>query len=73
MKKNMGNADRLIRTAIALGVAALYFTGRISGRLAIVLGIFAVVFLVTSFVARCPGYLVLGVSTHKEPPGPSAG
>ena len=73
MKRNMSNADRLIRTAIALGIAALYFTGHISGKLAIVLGVFAVVFLLTSFVARCPGYLPLGLSTYKEPPGPSGG
>jgi len=48
MTKNMGNADRAIRTILALGVAALYFTGRISGTLAIVLGVIAVVFLATS-------------------------
>lgn len=72
MKRNMSTADRLIRSLIAIGVAVLYFTGRISGTLAIVLGTLAIVFLVSSFVARCPGYLVLGISTHKEPPG-SAG
>ena len=69
MKKNMGTADRLIRTILAIGIAVLYFTGRISGRLAIILGVVAVVFLLTSFVGRCPGYLPLGLSTRKEPPG----
>jgi K+-transporting ATPase A subunit len=72
MKKNMSMADRLIRTLIAIGVAVLYFTGRISGTLAIVLGVIAIIFLISSLVARCPGYLVLGISTDKEPPG-SAG
>jgi hypothetical protein len=69
MKKNMGTVDRVIRTLITIGIGVLYFTGRISGTLAIVLGVVAVVFLVTSLVARCPGYVPLGVSTRKEPPG----
>jgi hypothetical protein len=68
MKKNMGTADRLIRTLIAIGVAVLYFAGRISGTLAIVLGIVAVVFLVTSLVAWCPAYGPLKLSTRKGAP-----
>ena len=72
MKQNMGTADRVIRILIALAVAALYFTGRIGGVLALVLGIIAVVFLLTSFVGRCPGYLPFGLSTRKEPPGSPA-
>ena len=52
MKKNMSTVDRIIRSLIAIGIAVLYFTGRISGRLAIVLGVLAVVFLVSSFAAR---------------------
>jgi len=69
MKQNMGTADRVIRTLIAIGIAVLYFTGRISGTLAIVLGVVAVVFLLTSFAGRCPGYIPLGLSTHKRPSG----
>ncbi len=69
MKQNMGTVDRLIRTLIAIGIAVLYFTGRISGTLAIILGIVAVAFLVTSFVGWCPSYLPFGLSTRKEPPG----
>ncbi len=65
MTKNMGTADRAIRTLVALAIAVLYFTGRISGTLAIVLGIVAVAFLVTSLVGRCPGYLPFGLSTRK--------
>ena len=48
MKKNMGAADRTIRILVAIVIAALYFTGVIGGWLAIVLGIVAVVFLLTS-------------------------
>ncbi|MEK7316118.1 MAG: DUF2892 domain-containing protein [Candidatus Eisenbacteria bacterium] len=65
MKKNMGTIDRLIRTLIAIGVGVLYFTGRISGTLAIVLGAFAVIFLLTSFVAWCPLYTPCRFSTRK--------
>lgn len=72
MTKNMGVADRVIRTLIALGIAALYFTHHLSGTLAIVLEVIAIVFVVTSFLGRCPGYLLFGFSTRKPPSGPSA-
>ncbi len=73
MKKNMGTADRLIRTLIAVIVGALYFTGRIHGVLGIVLLVVAVVFLATSFVGHCPAYVPLGLSTRKGASGGQAG
>ena len=73
MTKNMGTADRVIRTVLALVIAALYFTGKITGILAIVLGILAIAFLVSSLVAWCPSYPLLGFSTRKPPAGPSSG
>ena len=72
MKKNMGTVDRTIRILVAIGIGFLYFTGRIGGTLAIVLGVIAVAFVITSFMGRCPAYVPLGISTDKEPPG-SAG
>ncbi|MEJ2720156.1 MAG: DUF2892 domain-containing protein [bacterium] len=69
MKKNMGAADRLIRILIAIVIAILYFTNVIGGALAIILGIIAVVFLLTSLVGRCPAYLPFKLSTRKERPG----
>jgi hypothetical protein len=66
MKKNMGTVDRVIRTLIAIGVGILYFTGQISGTLAIVLGALAIIFLLTSFVAWCPIYSPLGISSRKQ-------
>lgn len=71
MKKNMGTVDRTIRILVAIAIGVLYFTGRIGGVLALVLGIVAVVFLFTSLVARCPGYVPLKISTRREPSGPS--
>ncbi len=67
MKANMGTVDRVIRTIVALVIGALYFTGKINGTVAAVLGFFAVVFLLTSLVSRCPLYVPLGLSTRKEP------
>jgi len=66
MNKNMGTADRLIRTVLALIVIALYFTGQISGLTAIILGIFAVIFLLTSIISFCPLYVPLKLSTRKK-------
>ncbi|MBI2073154.1 MAG: DUF2892 domain-containing protein [Gemmatimonadetes bacterium] len=70
MKKNMGTADRVIRTVIALAIVVLYLMGQISGTLAIILGIVALAFLVTSAAARCPSYLPFSISTRKEPSTP---
>lgn len=66
MKKNMGTIDRVIRTVIAVVIAVLYFTGQISGTVAIVLGIVAVAFLLTSLIGWCPMYNPFGISTRKE-------
>ena len=63
MKKNMGNADRIIRFMAAALVAILYFTNVISGTLAIVLGVVAVIFILTSFISFCPVYTLLGINT----------
>lgn len=65
MKKNMGILDRIIRVSLAVLVAVLYITNVISGTWAIILGIFAVVFLLTSFVGFCPLYVPLKISTRK--------
>lgn len=66
MKKNMGTADRFLRLLFAIVVAALYFTDTISGLTGAILGIFAVVFLLTSLVGTCPLYMPFRFSTKKE-------
>lgn len=65
-KKNMGLADRIIRFSLAVVIAVLYFTNQISGTAAIVLGIVAVAFIITSFFAFCPAYLPIKFSTIKK-------
>jgi hypothetical protein len=66
MPKNMGSVDRVVRISIAVAIAILYFTGTISGTLAIVLGIVAIAFLVTSLMSRCPIYLPFHLSTKRR-------
>jgi len=66
MIRNMGTVDRLVRTVLALIVVALYFSGQISGVTAIILGVIAVIFLLTSSIAFCPLYVPLKLSTRKK-------
>ncbi|MDZ7662630.1 DUF2892 domain-containing protein [Thiohalophilus sp.] len=63
MNPNMGTVDRTIRIIIAVVIAALYLTEVISGTLAIVLGVIALVFLLTSIIGFCPVYAPLKIST----------
>lgn len=63
MKKNVGSTDKVIRLLVAVLIAVLYFTNVISGTLAIVLGVIAVVFVVTSMVSVCPLYMPFGINT----------
>jgi hypothetical protein len=62
----MGNLDKAIRVGVALVIAILYFMHVISGTLAIVLLVFAVIFLLTSLIGTCPLYLPFGISTKKD-------
>lgn len=66
MKKNMGAADRLIRLVVAAVIVILYFTQVITGTLAVILLIFAGIFVITSLVSFCPLYLPFGLNTGKK-------
>lgn len=66
MTQNMGTADKIIRLAVVAIIAVLYFAGQITGTVAIVLGIVAVAFLVTSLIGWCPTYVPFGISTKKK-------
>ena len=65
MTKNKGNTDKLIRLAVAALIAVLYYTGTISGTLAMILGIVAIIFTLTSLVSFCPLYTLMGINTCK--------
>lgn len=66
MIKNMGTLDRILRTLAALVVGGLYAAGTIGGTTALVLGVVAVAFLLTSSVGTCPLYLPIGLSTRQK-------
>lgn len=65
MKSNLGTTDRVFRVLVAAVIAILYGTGVISGTIAIVLSILAVVFVLTSAINFCPLYTVFRISTRK--------
>jgi hypothetical protein len=69
MKQNMGSADRIIRLILVAVIAILYFTEMITGTAAIVLGIIAIVFLLTSAAGFCPAYYPFKISTKKDKQG----
>ena len=66
MKKNMGFLDRTIRFILAIIIGVLYYINVINGTLAIVLGLFAIAFILTSFISFCPLYLPFGIITRKK-------
>lgn len=65
MKKNMGTADRMIRTLAAIVIVLLIITDTLTGTAAVILGIVAAAFLLTSLVSFCPMYLPFKISTAK--------
>ena len=63
MKKNMGSIDRIIRVALALTFAGIYFSGIVTGTVGIMLLVVGAVFLITSLISSCPIYTVFGLRT----------
>ena len=66
MKKNIGSIDKLVRVLVAVVIGILYFTNQITGTAAVILGIFAIVFLLTSAIGFCPLYWSLKLSTIRK-------
>ncbi|MBL0359298.1 MAG: DUF2892 domain-containing protein [Chitinophagaceae bacterium] len=63
MKKNMGNADRIIRLLLAAVFAVLYFTNTVTGTFGIILLVLGAVFVLTSLISFCPLYTIVGLNT----------
>jgi uncharacterized membrane protein len=63
MKKNMGNADRIIRVILAIVLIYLFYSGTLTGTLGYVALVFGIVFILTSLVSFCPLYPILGINT----------
>jgi len=66
MKFNMGSMDRIIRLLITLVIVIFLVGGVLRGALAVILGIIAIIFFVTSMFGFCPLYVILGLSTKKK-------
>ena len=66
MKKNIGTIDRVTQVVLALLIGFLYLAGIISGAVAIILGIIAVAFLISSLVDFCPVYLPFNLCTDEK-------
>jgi hypothetical protein len=73
VKKNMGVVDRTFRTIAAIIIAILYLSNQLSGTLGDILGVVAILFLVTSAIGFCPLYVPLKISTQKKQKTPAAG
>ena len=63
MKKNLGNADRIIRIILAAFLAFLYFGNVVTGTLGIVLVVLGGVLVLTGLLGFCPLYRLVGLST----------
>jgi hypothetical protein len=64
--KNMGTFDRVFRLMVVLAIGAAFLLGTLSGTPAIILGVIAAAFFLTSLVGTCPLYLPLGLSTRRK-------
>jgi hypothetical protein len=66
MRKNMGRADRIIRFIIAVVLIILTYTLSMGHILKIILGIIALILVITSLVGTCPLYMLFRISTKKK-------
>jgi len=66
MKANMGMADKAARVLLAVLAAVLIYLKILTGTWAIIVGIVAIVFVLTSLVSFCPLYTVFGIKTCKK-------
>lgn len=66
MRKNVGNIDRIVRGVIALMILMLALLKFIEGPLAVLLGVAALVLMLTGLTGVCPCYIRLNLSTLKK-------
>lgn len=63
MKSNLHQIDRILRIAVGILVATLYFMGVISGPVALGFAVIAGIFIATGIINFCPLYKLMGIST----------
>jgi hypothetical protein len=66
MKMNLGPWDRMIRLLLAVIGAVLILTKVLHGTWAVVVGVLAVVLLITAVAGFCPLYCPFRLSTRTE-------
>ena len=66
MQKNMGAVDRLVRFVIGVVLAILVIANAVKGAGAVILGIIAILLLLTSIFGFCGLYVPLKISTLKK-------
>lgn len=66
MKSNMGTLDRAVRFLLAAIIVGLYYINVVSGTVAIVLLVFAVVLILVGSPGFCPWYMPLGINTKSK-------
>lgn len=66
MTKNMGSRDRTIRIVAAVVFGLLVAAGVVTGPAALLLGVLAGVFLVTSYLKFCPLYVPFKIDTSEK-------
>ncbi len=66
LQKNMVPLDRAIRVGVAGVAGVLILTGVVQGVFAILLGLLAIVFVLTSAVSFCPLYKPFGLNTNRS-------
>jgi hypothetical protein len=66
MKCNLGVLDRILRLILAAAVAILFFTKQLTGIAAVILGVLAVIFFLTSVIGFCPLYSIFDLSSAKK-------
>ena len=63
MQKNVGGTDRTVRVVLAVAIGVLVFAKVVTGTLAVVAGVAAVVIAATGLIGWCGLYAVLGINT----------
>lgn len=63
MKINMGTVDRVVRAIFAVSVLLLIIFNILSGPLAVILAVLAVILGATSLMGFCPLYLPFKINT----------
>ena len=68
MKKNVGRFDTILRLVGVGVIAVLLLTKTTEGTFGIILGVAAIVLLLTGLAGVCPLYSVLKLSSRKQTP-----